>query len=220
MGGEASHLAERTTALHAKLREADPFLLADHTGAVYLPANIWQGTFYLPFWGREATLTFPEFIGRDGRTGERFGTFEQALMAYYFTLADGTPLTRQWVSFSELPDGQFYAQAFQGYTGHELCKVFGGDGSGFAAAATSLKCYRPALSQPLGDQAFAFQVFPHVCLMAVCWLGDEEIPASYRILFDASVCHHLSTDACAILGSMLTRFLLQAYHGQNQQGRE
>ena len=32
----------------------------------------------------------------------------------------------------------------------------------------------------------------------------------YRILFDGNVCHHLSTDGCAIIGSTLTRRLIKA----------
>jgi hypothetical protein len=42
----------------------------------------------------------------------------------------------------------------------------------------------------------------------VCWLGDEDFPTSFRFLFDDSIRHHLPTDACAILGNMLTRKLL------------
>ncbi|MFN2105113.1 MAG: DUF3786 domain-containing protein [Candidatus Promineifilaceae bacterium] len=47
-------------------------------------------------------------------------------------------------------------------------------------------------------------------MAAVCWLGDEDFPTSYRILFDRSIEHHLPTDACAILGSMLTTRLTKA----------
>jgi hypothetical protein len=45
-------------------------------------------------------------------------------------------------------------------------------------------------------------------LAVVYHLGDENFPASCQILFDASACHYLPTDVCAILGSMLTRKLL------------
>jgi hypothetical protein len=61
----------------------------------------------------------------------------------------------------------------------------------------------------VGELAFAYQVLPHVRLLAACWLGDEEFPPSYRVLFDAAAGHHLTTDAYAILGSMLTRRLLR-----------
>jgi hypothetical protein len=41
----------------------------------------------------------------------------------------------------------------------------------------------------------------------VTWEGDEDFPSTYQILFDAAVSHHLPTDACAILGSILTHRL-------------
>ena len=64
--------------------------------------------------------------------------------------------------------------------------------------------------ETLGDAAFAFQALPRVRLLAVGWQGDEDFPPSYRVLFDGNSHHHLSTDACAILGSTLTRRLMRA----------
>ena len=213
--GDPNHLARRVSELHAQLRQASPITLASHTGANYLPAGSQQGTFYLLFWGQDVSLTYPEFVGRDNRTGKMLGTMAQALLAYYFTISDGTDQTGQWISFSELPDGRFYTVAFQGYTGGELVKTFGNDEHGFAKSATRIGGWQPRLDKALGDEAFAFRVFPHVTLLVVCWLGDEDFPPSYRILFDAAISHHLSTDACAILGSTLTRRLIKAYEQLN-----
>jgi hypothetical protein len=209
--GDPNHLARRVSELHAQLRQANPTTLASHTGANYLPAGSLQGTFYLPFWSQDVSLTYPEFIGRDNKTGKILGTMAQALLAYYFTISDGTDLAGRWISFSELPDGRFYTAAFQGYTGGELVKTFGNDESGFAKSAAQIGGWQLRLDEALGDRAFAFQVFPHVNLLVVYWLGDEDFPPSYRILFDAAISHHLSTDACAILGSTLTRRLIKAY---------
>jgi hypothetical protein len=47
-------------------------------------------------------------------------------------------------------------------------------------------------------------------LAVVFWAGDEDLPASYQVLFEATAAHHLPTDACAIAGSMLTRQLIAA----------
>jgi len=208
---EKDQLFLRVDELHDQLRRSDPATLAAQTGAGYLPAGPGQGTFYLPFWGTQISLTYPEFVGRDCLTGELLTTFDQAMLAYYFTLSDGSPQKGQWISFSELPDGRFYSQAYEGYTGTKLAKVFGNDEPGFSQTARSLRGLRPELDEPLGDMAFRFAVLPHVSLLAVCWLGDEDFPPSYRILFDVSVSHHLSTDACAIVGGTLTRRLVKSY---------
>lgn len=208
---DPSNLAQRTAELHDALREFDPRFLAGRTGATYVPVSPQQGSLHLHYWGRQVSLTFPELIARDGRTGERLGPLDEAMLAYYFTLSDGTPETGSWIAFSELPDGRFYAQAFQGYTGAELTKAIGHDGDGFAAAAAAIQGQEVPSGAGLGDKAFAFRALPRVSILIVCWLGDEDFPSSYRLLFDSAIRHHLSTDACAILGGALTRRLLAAY---------
>ena len=138
-------------------------------------------------------------------TGEPLDVMTQAFLAYYFHTADGTQVSEQWIAFSGLPDGQFYASAFQGYTGNELAKVFGNDLEMFTNAADNLGG-RP---YKLGDAAFIFQALPLVPILAVGWQGDEDFAPSYRLLFDKNINHHLPTDACAILGSTLTRRLIK-----------
>jgi hypothetical protein len=131
---------------------------------------------------------------------------ETALLLYYFHTADGTPLSGRWISFSDLPDGRFYNQAFQGYTGRELSRAFGLDPEGFQRAAMRAG----GTPQDFGDLAFKFPILPYVAFLAVLWRGDEDFPSSCQILFDASAPHSLPTDACAVAGSLLTRRLLAA----------
>lgn len=208
---DPTHLARRTAELYDALRDVDPQILAQRTGATYVPVSPRQGSLHLNYWDRQLSLTYPEFAARDDRTGALLGPLDEAMLAYYFALSDGTPESGNWISFSELPDGRFYTQAFQSYSGGELAKIFGNDDHGFAAAATIAGGQEVDLDQALGDRAFVFRALPYISLLVVCWLGDEDFPPSYRILFDDAAPHHLSTDACAILGSALTRQLQRAY---------
>lgn len=154
----------------------------------------------LPVWGKPVIIGRDNFIAVDEESGVECSGLLQAMIAYYCFTSDGSAPIGQWVSFSELPDGQFYVAAFQGYTGQRLAQTFGDDLGRFAAAAESAG----GVPEPLADATFRYQVFPHVPLAAACWRGDEEFPSSYRLLFDASVSRHLPTDGCAILGSILT----------------
>jgi hypothetical protein len=201
---EIDALANRVGELREDLRGRDTAVLAQNTAASYTETGPGQGEFRLPLWGQELVLTWPDFMGRDAQTGDPLPTFFMAILAYYFSLADGTPLAGEWIAFTELPDGQFYTQAFQGYTGQELVKAFGNDVAAFVRAAEKAGGRR----EELGDAAFAFRALPRVELLVVAWQGDEDFPPSYRVLFDTAVPHHLTTDACAILGSALTRRLI------------
>ena len=209
----AGQLAQRVEELNASLGAVNPAFLSDRIGATYRPEEEGTGVFDLIYWGREIALTYPEFHCTDKGSGQELGLMDQAMLAYYLSTSDGTPLTGRWIAFSELPDGTFYTQAFQGYTGGELAKVFQDDVRGFAEAAASIAGSMPVLGEPPGDEAVAFQILPNVRLLVACWLGDEDFPSSYRVLFDAAAGHHLTTDAYAILGSMLTRRIIKGQGG-------
>ena len=47
------------------------------------------------------------------------------MILYYLSYADGTPLADRWIGYRELPDGTFYSQAFQGYSGDRLARHSG-----------------------------------------------------------------------------------------------
>ncbi len=206
LGDTPNPLGDRADEIRAELRGREPYDLANRTGGIYTPAGDSGGEFKLALWDREVILSFPDFAARDAQTEEALNTFDQTMLLYYFHLSDGTPLAGTWIAFSELPDGKFYAQAYEGYTGQELTKTFGNDSATFMEAAEKLNGRR----EFFGNIAYSYQVLPRLGIMVVCWLGDEDFPASYRILFDAAARHHLTTDACAILGSTLTRKLIRA----------
>ena len=186
------------------IRTRDPFTLAKWTGAIFISKEVGKGEFQLPVLDLNLTITFPELNMRS--RGAAVNILFEALTLYYFLTSDGTPESGKWIAFSDLPDGRFYAQAFQGYTGAELSRHFKNNLSSFKAAAR--RCY--GSEHPMGDAAFLFKLFPKVSLIVVGWCGDEEFPPNYQILFNASAPHHLPTDVFAIAGNVLTRNLLRA----------
>jgi hypothetical protein len=195
----APPLWQRLEELRTLLREANPQRLAERSGAT-LDAD----SLHLVVWRRPVEVNLCSFFARHAETRVDLDPLSQVLIAYYLHTCDGTPPAGTWISFTELPDGLFYAQAFQSYTGHRLSIVFGNDVQRFAAASFATG------GKPIvfGDRAFTFSFLPWVRLAVVCWQGDEDFPASYRILFDANAGHHLTTDGCAVLGAVLTRRLL------------
>jgi hypothetical protein len=205
LGETPNPLGDRVNEIRGSLRKKRPEILAGRTASLYTAAGDDRGEFRLYYWSNQIVLDFPEFTGKYVETGERLNTFDMTMLAYYFDVCDGTPVTGEWISFNQVPGGLFYAQAFQGYTGDELAKAFGNDAKTFMEANLRLQGRR----EFFGNLAFSYQALPRVPMMVVCWLGDEDFPSSYRILFDANAHHHLVTDAYAILGSSLTRRLIK-----------
>jgi hypothetical protein len=200
------HLTAKLDELRASMRTRSPAGIARRTGAVYTPKDQECGEFSLSVWEQELAVTYPEFSIRINSTAQECGIAVQALVLYYFLSANGLPSTGQYIAYSELPDGRFYSQAYNGYTGQELAKRFGDQSELLISAASKLG----GIPHSLGDFSFKFHLFPNVDLLLVYWRGDEDFPTSCQILFDAAAAFQLPTDACAIAGSMLTRKLLNS----------
>ena len=124
-------------------------------------------------------------------------------LLHYLLTADGAPAADRWVTFRELPDGLFYAQAFAGHEEALLAERFGQDLAAFRTAAAALG------GQPLdlADASFRFQALPRLALAVLLWEGDEEFPAQARILFDAHAGHYLPTEDLSGLGDWLAHRL-------------
>jgi hypothetical protein len=112
-----------------------------------------------------------------------------------------------------MPDGRFYNQAFQGYTGGQLASVFQNNFEQFCQAAQNIGGRRVYL---LGDAAYEYNVLPMVNLLVVTWQGDDEFNATYQVLFDSAISHHLPTDAGAIIASRLSGRLIAELEKLNE----
>ncbi len=198
-------LAVRVDELRATLQFVPANLLAERTGAKYQAIGSGRGEFSLSLFDSPILVTYPGLVGFDAKSAVEPPLPVQAVLAYYFHTSDGTPLTGQWISFADLPDGRMYNQAFQGYSGDELVKYFGLDLESFKAA-----CERGGgVATPLGNAAYIFYALPRLPILVNYWCGDEDFPSTCKILFDRSASHYLPTDVCAILGSMLTRRIIK-----------
>jgi hypothetical protein len=202
---QAEQLADRVEQLRVELRDSDLRELAARSGAdVDIQEN--GSVLRLHLMGRALQVTFPDLLVCDRQTGDSLPVAPQALVLYYLSTADGAPIEGRWISFADLPDGRFYNQAFQGYTGKEIARCFGNDLHAFENTARKVGGQEIAY----GDSAFAFRALPRVNLAVVYHQGDEDFPASCQILFDASTSHYLPIDVSAILASMLARTIMRA----------
>jgi hypothetical protein len=198
-------LASRVDELRVTLRQVPVNLLAECTGASYQALGPGRGEFRLSLFDSPILVTYPGLVGIDAKKDDDLPLPFQAVLAYYFYTSDGARLTGQWVSFADLPDGRMYSQAFQGYSGDELVKIFRLDLNAFRIACEK----GGGVATSTGAAAYIFYALPRLPLLVNYWCGDEDFSSSCKILFDSSVSHYLPTDVCAILGSMLTRKLVK-----------
>lgn len=194
-------LAPRIEEARRRLRALTPEEIVERSGCVLAE----DGRYRLDFAGRAYTID-QAFVVRRADTGDEAPAFIQSIILMYLATADGTPPFAHWISFHELPDGQFYEQAFRGYSGEELVRGLNGDIEAFQRA--SLKLHGEPIG--LGDAAFAFRILPRLRLAVVMYAGDEDFPPQARVLFEATAPHYLSTDGLAILGGQLIVQIIHA----------
>ena len=202
---EIQKFARRVSELRREVSTVDPKLLARRTRSQLSDQGDGSLEFRLELWGHGIRVPYPSLEVTSAKNAVPLPMFEQALVLYYFSQADGEPLHGRWISFAELPNGRFYNQAFQGYTGGVLSRHFGIHGERFSRAAEQ----SGGETYPLGSAAYIFTALPQIPILVVFWQGDEDFPPSFQLLFDEAASHYLPTDGYAILGSAITRRLIK-----------
>jgi len=192
--------------VRAELAQKNPNTLALRAGAIFNPKSDSGGELRMFYQSREILLQFPAFTGKFTDDGTSLSAFDTALLTHYFANTDGTALAGQWIPFEQWANSQSKAQNFQQSTGDVLANTFGNNAEAFIAANQQIN----GRQEFFANLAYSYQVLPRVSLLVVCWLGSEDSPAAYRILFDANTRHHLSIEFCALLGSHLTQQIVNA----------
>ena len=192
--------------IRAALAERHPSEVADACGATLSGDQRLR----IDFFGQPYVVIWPHVDVRDPE-GAECPTPVQSSLLQHLQCANGATLAERWVSLRELPNGAFYEQAFQGYTGQRLVRTFRSNIDGLREAARAIG------GEPLdvGDAGFRFRVLPRVPLAVVYWSGGDEFPPSAQVLFDASAEHYHHLEMLAHLGSTLCSRIISAYPGAN-----
>ena len=185
-----------------KLRQIDQGVVAGRSGATIDQ----DGNLRLAFLRREYMIDQAGWTVKCADDGTTPLSLMQSLILTYLHMSDGTPPLDRWLGFRELPNGLFYAQAFQGYTGAVLVRDLHGEVAAFKQASEKLE------GAPFahGDAGYVFQVLPRVKLAVSMWAGGDEFPSQAQVLFQESAPHYLMTDGLAIIGSLLIGQIVKA----------
>ena len=194
-------MLRQNDALRSQVCSREPQNLADRCGGTYQDQKV-----VLNYWSRLVSLSWPDLSAGEEPDGPALSVFDTAMLLYYLVSADGSAMANRWIGYRELPDGAFYANAFQGYSGNRLAHSFGARPQAYVSAAQVLG---GMLQDGLPGLAYAFQPLPRIRLATVLYPGDEEFPARGSVLFDAAASHYMPTDGLALLGSGIVSRLIK-----------
>lgn len=179
-----------------------PYVAAAKSGASFDGAK-----FIIPFFHRSFSIQFPDVKVEEVGSETPPSQLVQVLLMHYLLNADGTPISGMWITYRYLPDARLFEQRFTNMAIKPLVDSFGNNAEGFRDAALSTGGTPMSRS---GDAAFRFLALPKIPMGCILYLGDEEVPPSLNILFDAVAPHYLPTEDLSYLGLYLS-VALQGY---------
>lgn len=123
--------------------------------------------------------------------------------------ADGSEREGKLISYRELENGNVFYSAFNREAILPLNQLVNNDlkrleqSSRFLGAVTERK-----------DGCFSavFNYLPHFPVYLRIWEGDDEVPGSANILFDAGANRYMHTEDIAVAGELVSKFLIKAIH--------
>jgi hypothetical protein len=122
--------------------------------------------------------------------GEAVPMRDKILILDYFTRAKGTPLSRNMITYKELPDGIIYFPVFAKRAIKPVVTFFGDKPEQLLKTAEILGGHKA----DYGDASVTINAFSHVPVTIVLWQGDEEFAPEGSIIFDSTISDYLSND--------------------------
>ncbi len=153
------------------------------------------------FLDKDVKIDWPKLVIYEKDTGKELPIQEQVLILHYMRgCLKGVEITKQWISYQDLPDGRFYMDAFVKRAKKPMIDAFGKDPG--LLVELSKKLY-DAKEFDKGDYSVLIKALPYVPVVLILWEGDEEFPPDGTILFDMGIRKILSAEDIAWLSGMI-----------------
>jgi hypothetical protein len=186
----------------------DPMDLVRRSGASY---DSEKEEFTLTFFGEEYVIQ-PSKRTVIGPNGQEAKPFIAVLLLHYLVFAKDIGLEGRLITFRGLSGGEVYYNAFQRRAILPITNSFGSNVEALRTAGEHIH----AKESSYGDFSIKIDVFPRIPVIVILWKGDDEIPPSSNMLFDASIKEHLPTEDVAVIGGFVASTLIK--NMKNSQG--
>lgn len=194
---------EMLAAAKSWLAGRSPETLAERAGAKWDP-----GAKFLKLQSLNQRL---EVSAEDWSVRPQPEEWHHLILLHYLSIADGTQLSDEMISFGNLKDGLIRGTKF--------------DRTADLALARFLKDREPeqikAVCRSLGagfqdsnaDLCAVFPFLPRYPVAVKIWFADEEFPASGKMLVSASADHYLTIEDAVTVGEVMLGKLEEAWKG-------
>ncbi|OGS41467.1 MAG: hypothetical protein A3K67_04000 [Euryarchaeota archaeon RBG_16_62_10] len=134
-----------------------------------------------------------------------FNLYLQILVLHYLAGAGKAQVANRLVSFRDFEGGALYYSAFKERAIDVIAKEFGTKPEILKHIGEVLR----AESVRTGTVGMKIHFFPKLPVVVALWVGDEEVPASANILFDANAGKMLPTEDLSVVGGAVARRVVE-----------
>nr|HID60190.1 DUF3786 domain-containing protein [Desulfobacterales bacterium] len=120
---------------------------------------------------------------------------DQVTILHYLVTAQGEYIRDDWITFRQVPSGEFYYHAFRKRAIDPLVRSFGSQSELLDQVSKRMGEMVPSP----GDKALKVMALPRIPIILALWEGDDEFPPEGNIYFDASISSYLPTEDIAYL---------------------
>jgi len=152
------------------------------------------------------------------RSGEETKIGEKILILHYLVTADGSPLSRDEITFENVPGGQFYYSTYKARPIAYLLRVFSKGLKGESFTKVTQQLGGRIVEHSGGTIKARFLVFPNVPIMLIMWLGDKETGSNFQILYDSSITRYLPLEDIVVVTEQLVHRLAKIAKSQLPSG--
>jgi hypothetical protein len=160
--------------------------------------------FRIPFFNRAFFVYYPEIKVVDAKDSSPAQQWLEIIILHYLLQSRGVAIADEWIPYRQLPGAMLFERRFFQMAVNPLLRAFDNNVEGLKKAGLALG------GTPItrtGDAAFKFTALPKLPMACIFYQGEEGIPSSVNILFDASAPEYLPTEDLSLVGVYLVNAL-------------
>jgi hypothetical protein len=179
-----------------------PYAVASKSGTDFDGERFW-----VPFFNRTFLVAHPDVRITEEGNPAAVPQYLEIILLHYLLQSDGMAVTDEWIAYRQLPGSALFESRFMNMAMRPLLQVIGDDVEAFRKAGDAVGGIPMTRT---GDAAFKFMALPRIPVACIYYQGEEGIPSSVNILFDAAAEHYLPTEDLSLLGVYLVGALRKA----------
>jgi hypothetical protein len=186
----------------ADMEGITPYAVASKSGTDYDGKR-----FKVPFFNRVFLVYYPEIKFVEEGKPAPVPQYIQIILLHYLLQSRGVAITDEWIAYRQLPGAVLFERRFFQMAMQPLLRAFDNNAEGFKKAGLALGGIPITRT---GDAAFKFMPLPKIPMACIFFQGEEGIPSSVNILFDASASEYLPTEDLSLVGVYLVNSMRKA----------